>query len=140
MKAKFIIIAIVILSVFFFAACTEGKDDYRITSKWAGVYGCEKMRVFNNQVMDVFVDVFLTDEDSVLYVRERIVYDVNNPYIATNVQLMVKIDTDGSFASYAAKGDYVKGYIRNDSIYMGLNPNDARFEYEYKGVRLKDNW
>ena len=110
------------------------------TSKWAGVYDCEKIRVFNNWTMDVFVDVFLTDEDSVLYVRKRIVYDVNNPYIYTNVQQMVKIDTDGSFASYAAKGDYVEGYIRNDSIYMGLNPKDARFEYEYKGIRLKDNW
>ena len=123
-------------------SCTEKKDDYRISSKWTGVYDCEKYSGFYNRNYNVLVDVLMTDEDSVLYIREHIIYDVD-AINEDDVKCKVKIDADGFFAGKDRYEYYINGCIRNDSLFMNFYLGDNPNVYEaniirYTGARIKE--
>lgn len=128
--------------IFLYVSCEKEEYDYRKSSKWTGVYDCEKnyareywTEYWRGETNSVIVDIFfMSDEDSALYVRERRIYDfIENPHNTSfAIQCPVKINVDGSFASDTISGDCVEGYIRNDSLYMTWG------DFDYKGFRIAD--
>ena len=142
MKTKKILFIILLSLIIICNSCTEKKDDYRISSKWTGLYDCEKYSGFYNRSYNVLIDVLMTDEDSALYIREHIIYDVD-AINEDEVKCKVKINTDGFFVGKDRYDYYIDGCIRNDSLFANFYLGDTPNVYEtniirYNGTRLKE--
>lgn len=147
-------------TMFYSVSCkkesNDDNDDYKVTPQWYGTYECEKKHTIlynTGNSTTVIVDVFTTDNDSVAYVMEHTVYDLNtsNGY---EVHAYVNI-IGGNFEgvseewNYSSKSSrYVMGSFRNDSLYMKLydgydtkptvpdSLNNRRI-IRYEGVKIK---
>ncbi|MBO7481525.1 MAG: hypothetical protein J6T63_05370 [Bacteroidales bacterium] len=89
----------------------------------------------------------MAEEDSVLYFKERNIYDFNT-WPGARIRCMVKIDSNGYFVRSDGEESYFEGYIRNDSLYIKMfyNYHDKPIEPEsprvmlvtYNGARIKE--
>ena len=119
----------------------ELNNDYRIMSKWYGSYKCVKYEdysFFKKDTLNVVVDILPSELDSMVYVRERIIYDLNeNSYL--EVKSNVKIDVDGYFdgLNWVANWNincYIAGNIYDDSLNIKVYP-----DYETKPTISDDS-
>lgn len=142
---KFLFIVIITVSVLLCVSCQkEYNYDYRILSKWSGVYDCEKH--FYNKQNNVIIDVLIPEDDSVLYFKEQSRYDFDTWF--DGIGGMAKIDNNGYFMRADGEKSYFEGYIRNDSLYIKMfyNYHDKPIEPEsprvmlvtYNGARIKE--
>lgn len=143
--------------MFYSVSCKkESNDDYKVTPQWYGTYECEKkFTIFYNtrDSTTVIVEVFTTDNDSVAYVMEHTVYDLNRWY-GYEVHAYINI-TSGNFEGVSKEWNYfrkssryVMGSFCNDSLYMKLydgydsKPTEpdsinSRQIIRYEGVKIK---
>lgn len=157
MKKIIIFLLIVSATMFYSVSCKkESNDDYKVTPQWYGTYECEKkFTIFYNtrDSTTVIVEVFTTDNDSVAYVMEHTVYDLNRWY-GYEVHAYINI-TSGNFEGVSKEWNYfrkssryVMGSFCNDSLYMKLydgydsKPTEpdsinSRQIIRYEGVKIK---
>lgn len=157
MKKIIIFLLIVSATMFYSVSCKkESNDDYKVTPQWYGTYECEKkFTIFYNtrDSTTVIVEVFTTDNDSVAYVMEHTIYDLNRWY-GYEVHAYINI-TSGNFEGVSKEWNYfrkssryVMGSFCNDSLYMKLydgydsKPTEpdsinSRQIIRYEGVKIK---
>ena len=137
--------------------CTEPKENMYATKC---KYECDKYRINGDSFLDnVIVELFETDKDSVVYIKEHTDYDINaiaiselkvNGYVTFSRSGEFKgVSKEWRYSSHAYRNGYVIGNISNDSLYMKVykdydtmpTVSDDSIKVKiitYKGVKIKD--
>ena len=131
MKTKFISLLMFFVAIIICVSCKKEHDnDYRIMSKWYGTYKCVKYvdhLLYKKDTLNVVVDILPAEWDSMVYVRERTIYDLNESS-HLEVKSNVKIDVDGYFDGLNwvvnwNRNCYVAGNIYKDSLNLKMYPD-----------------
>ncbi len=112
---------ILVSSIVLCASCKKETNNYWII--WYGSYDCKK-NVNNYDTTNVIVDILPTEMDSIVYIRERTIYDLNVSS-QLEVKANAKIDKNGSFDGACRiislnKYCYFRGSFYKDSLLMKM--------------------
>ncbi|MBR5982811.1 MAG: hypothetical protein IK025_03685 [Bacteroidales bacterium] len=132
MKTKCILLLILVSAIFLCATCEKepyenkpGENGHRTIdyrSNWYGTYECEKSATYIS-LLNVSVEILPVEDDSSVYIRERIIYDLNETELKV-IKMKAMVNAEGFFSGIMREPDpyaqtnYVTGYFYSDSLYM----------------------